>query len=113
MGYLTAFLNSNIFRFSFKDFFPELLGDTRELSKVFFETVTVKEVDDETNNYFESLVEKIYINKLNGVDSSLLEIEIENQLIEIYDLTDYEQFLIKDSEGKTFSINSFSDSVNS
>ena len=35
--FLTAFLNSSLFKFCFRDNFPELLGGTRELRKIFFE----------------------------------------------------------------------------
>lgn len=35
LKYLTAFFNSKLFKFCFKDNFPELLGNTFELSKVF------------------------------------------------------------------------------
>ena len=60
LGYLTAFFNSKIFRFTFKEFFPELLGDTRELSKTFFEKVTVKVIDESKNQFFERFVDEIY-----------------------------------------------------
>lgn len=35
IGTLIAFCNSKIFKFAYSDNFPELLGGTRELSKVF------------------------------------------------------------------------------
>ena len=39
LGYLTAFLNSSLFKFCFIDSFPEL-------SKVFFDRIPVKPVDE-------------------------------------------------------------------
>ena len=36
LGYLTAFLNSSLFKFCFANRFPELQGKTRELSKIFY-----------------------------------------------------------------------------
>lgn len=37
VSYLAAFLNSSLFKFCFRDNFPELLGGTRELRKIFFD----------------------------------------------------------------------------
>ena len=39
LAYLTAFLNSSLFKFCFLDNFPELQGGTRELRKIFFDKV--------------------------------------------------------------------------
>jgi len=47
LGYLTAFLNSSLFKYCFTDSFPELQGRTRELSKVFFDNIPVKPVNEE------------------------------------------------------------------
>ena len=47
LGYLTAFLNSSLFKYCFIDSFPELQGRTRELSKVFFDNIPVKPVNEE------------------------------------------------------------------
>ena len=41
LAYLTAFLNSNIFKICYRDNFPELQGGTRELSKIFFEQIKI------------------------------------------------------------------------
>ena len=46
LKYLTCFLNSKIFKYCFADNFPELQGGTRELSKVFFDKVPVKQITD-------------------------------------------------------------------
>ena len=56
IAYLTAFLNSSIFKYCFRNAFPELQGGTRELSKVFFDKIPVLKVDDETNEQFVELV---------------------------------------------------------
>jgi adenine-specific DNA-methyltransferase len=102
---LTAFLNSKTFRFTFKEYFPELLGDTRELSKVFFETVAIKTVDEQTNQIFEVWIETIIELKLQGKSTKHIEREIERKLAEIYSLSETERTLIDSSEstdGKTF-----------
>ena len=94
MGYLTAFLNTKLFRFAFKEYFPELLGDTRELSKVFFETVSIKQVDDNTNNEFCILVDEIQNRKENGIDTIDIETEIESKIASIYGLSDMDKEII-------------------
>lgn len=98
MAYLTAFFNSRIFRFAFKEYFPELLGDTRELSKVFFEKVTVVAVSDATNGEFEILIDKIVEKKKSGIATIELEIEIERKLELIYQLSESDMSLINSRE---------------
>ena len=56
ISYLSAFLNSSLFKYCFRDYFPELLGGTRELRKIFFDTIPVKDVDDSTDEKFRELV---------------------------------------------------------
>jgi hypothetical protein len=97
LSYLTAFLNSKLFRFAFREYFPELLGDTRELSKIFFENVTVKPIDNSQNHYFSNLINEIVDLKINGKDYSYLENEIEESLSEIYILSTDERNLINSS----------------
>jgi len=94
LGYLTAFLNSKLFRFAFREYFPELLGDTRELSKIFFENVTVMPIDDLQNNLFSNLVEALVNKKLTGENTAAIEDEIERYLAKIYLLSDEEKNLI-------------------
>ena len=55
-SYLTAFLNSSLFKFCFFDNFPVLFGGSRELSKIFFDKIPVLEVDDATDEEFRTLV---------------------------------------------------------
>jgi adenine-specific DNA-methyltransferase len=95
LSYLTAFFNSKLFRFAFKEYFPELLGDTRELSKVFFETVTALTVDEPTNTFFESTIEKIVSLKKDGQNTESLEQEVAITLYKVYGLLDYEIQLIE------------------
>ena len=59
VAYLTAFLNSSLFKFCFRDCFPELLGGTRELSKIFFDKIPVKKVTSEKEAKFSSLVNEL------------------------------------------------------
>ncbi|MFN8277012.1 MAG: hypothetical protein U0T84_05980 [Chitinophagales bacterium] len=94
---MTAFFNSKLFRFAFKEYFPELLGDTRELSKVFFENVTAKVTDVATEKKFEQLVEKIEKLKQSQRETKHLEDEIEDRLAALYSLSDMEVKAIKAS----------------
>lgn len=57
LKYLTCFLNSKLFKYCFSDNFPELQGGTRELSKVFFEKVPVKEITDNKEIPFAKIVD--------------------------------------------------------
>ncbi len=98
LGYLTAFFNSRMFRFAFKEYFPELLGDTRELSKVFFENVTVKPVDSDVSKIFIDLVEQVQHLKKQQQPTSKLEAEIDNRLAVLYDLSDADRRIIKNNQ---------------
>jgi len=94
LGYLTALLNSKLFRFAFKDYFPELLGDTKELSKVFFEKISIIQVSDDLNVKFEELTELMYQTKRKGLSATLLETEMNDKIYEIYSLSDNDKLLI-------------------
>jgi len=98
LGYLTAFFNSRMFRFTFKEYFPELLGDTRELSKVFFENVTVKPVSSDISEIFSGLVEEIQQLKKQRKPTIDIENEIESRLATLYDLSDGDQGIIGSNE---------------
>lgn len=56
ISYLTALFNSSLFKYCFFDNFPVLFGGSRELSKIFFDKIPVKEVSDEVDAEFRELV---------------------------------------------------------
>ena len=56
LHYLTAFFNSSLFKYCFSDNFPALGEDRRELSKIFFDKIPVKEVSDKIDAEFRTLV---------------------------------------------------------
>lgn len=58
-AFLTAFLNSSLFKFCFIDNFPELQGGTRELRKIFFDKIPVLQVTDELNDAFCAAIDDI------------------------------------------------------
>ncbi|MBE7539166.1 MAG: Eco57I restriction-modification methylase domain-containing protein [Fimbriimonadaceae bacterium] len=66
LEFLTAFFNSSIFRCCFKDNFPELLGNTYELSKKYFKDIPVLEVSEGQAQLFAPLVELVQFAKLGG-----------------------------------------------
>ena len=89
IAFLTAFLNSSLFKYCFRDSFPELQGGTREMSKIFFDKISVIKVDDSTDKIFERLIENIQQNYTKGKA-----ISIDQQLFDLYNLTDEERSTI-------------------
>ncbi|WP_256003662.1 type IIG restriction enzyme/methyltransferase [Pedobacter deserti] len=94
-GYLTAFLNSKLFKFAFKDYFPELLGDTREIRKIFFETITIK--PPIKTEIFDQKVISIEQQKAQNLSTIVEENEINKLIFEHYDLTSSEISIIEES----------------
>ncbi|MDM1367171.1 DUF7149 domain-containing protein [Myroides marinus] len=89
--YLTAFLNSSLFKYCFRDNFPELQGGTRELSKVFFEQVSVKQIETKENEIFKKYIMKIQELKSNNTNTKELEIELDNLIFDLYGLSQCEK----------------------
>ena len=86
LTYLTAFFNSSLFKLCFRDNFPELLGGTRELRKVFFDKIPVLAVDDETNAKFAVLVEDV-----QQAYSEEKAAKIDQLLFDLYNLSEEER----------------------
>lgn len=86
MPYLTAFLNSSIFKFCFRDSFPELQGGTRELSKIFFDKIPVKKITKVENEAFHSAIRKLQSNYTRNQAE-----QIDSMLFDLYNLTDLER----------------------
>jgi len=71
LKYLTCFFNSKLFKYSFSDNFPELQGGTRELRKVFFDKIPVKQIIDEQEKPFAKMVDYlIALKKENSQEST-------------------------------------------
>ena len=86
VAFLTAFLNSSIFKFCFLDNFPELQGGTRELRKIFFDKIPVLQVSKEINDAF--------IPKINDIQKDYTiekAMEIDSMLFDLYNLTEEER----------------------
>ena len=56
ISFLTAFFNSSLFKFCFRDNFGALFGGARGMSKIFFDKIPVLEIDDNTDNVFHAMI---------------------------------------------------------
>ena len=99
LEYLTAFFNSKLFKFCFEENFPELQGNTRELNKVIFEQIPIKQISEQEQVPFIEIVNKILsIKKENPTaDTSVLEKEIDQMVYKLYDLTAAEVAIVEGS----------------
>jgi len=61
--YLTAILNSSLFRYCFRDNFPEYSGNASRVKKVFLEKIPLKKPDTQQANLFERLVVMVQATK--------------------------------------------------
>ena len=78
MAYLTAFFNSSLFKYCFRDSFPELQGSTRELSKIFFDKIPIKQVSLEQNEIFRHIIASVQsdytIEQMRSIDTMLFDL---------------------------------------
>ncbi len=86
VSYLLSILNSWVFDFAFKDYFPELLGGTRELSKIFFVNLPIPKISTENQKPFEIMVDFIIFAKENGFESEskIFESVIDGMVYDLY-----------------------------
>lgn len=89
IAFLTAFLNSSLFKFCFADRFPELQGKTRELSKIFIDEIPVPQISDSENEEYSKLV-----NHIQSSYSQEQAIAIDQMIFDMYGLTPDEQAFI-------------------
>ena len=85
-AFLTAFLNSSLFKYCFIDNFPKLGEQGRELSKIFFDKIPVLQPDEATEKHFRKLVDDIQAEYTK--DKAL---QIDNEIFTLYNLTYEEQ----------------------
>ena len=78
-----------MFKFCFRDSFPELQGGTRELSKIFFDKIPVIQVDFPTNEVFEKQLLDIQEEYTKSKA-----IEIDTMIFDLYNLSKEERQLI-------------------
>ncbi len=89
--FLTAFFNSSLFKYCFRDNFPELQGGTRELSKIFLDKIPVLQVSENINLDYKKLVLKVQELKNKQLPTREIEIEIDKKIFELYSLTEEEK----------------------
>jgi len=94
VAFLTAFFNSSLFKYCFRDSFPELQGGTRELSKIFFDKIPIIRIDNEINTLFKTKIIEIQTLKQQNIETKQLEIEVDNLIFNLYQLTSEEKALI-------------------
>lgn len=102
LAFLTAFLNSSLFKFCFADKFPELQGKTRELSKIFMDEIPVMEVSDDEEARFLLIVESTQKNisreKLLDIDKAIFDLyqlsEEEREYIGFIDFGDMQSLAL-------------------
>lgn len=97
--YLVSFFNSWLFKFCFRENFPELIGGTRELRKVFFEKIPVKPITEEAEQPYKAIVQQIMaIKKADpSGDISTLDAELNKMIYEYYGITREEQVVIEET----------------
>ena len=89
VAFLTAFFNSSLFKFCFRDSFPELQGGTRELSKIFFDKIPVIKVNPYTN--------ALFLDQLLDIQNEYTKskaIAIDTMIFDLYDLSNEERELV-------------------
>ena len=86
ISYLTAFLNSSLFKFCFKETFTVLFGGARRMLKFHFEKLPILEVDDATDTEFHELVLDIQNEYSNEKAKA-----IDQRIFDLYGLTQEER----------------------
>jgi type II restriction/modification system DNA methylase subunit YeeA len=90
LKYLLAFLNSKLFKVCFKDLFPELLGGTRELRKIFFDKIPILIPTKEQDIIFTKLVNIVIDLKQKKQDTTDIENQIDLLFYNLFQLTEVE-----------------------
>ena len=99
LEYLSAILNSKIFRFCFANNFPELQGNSKKMLKVIFEQIPIKKIIEEEQQPFIEKVNQILSLKKDNpeADTTALEAEIDTLVYKLYNLTDEEISIVENS----------------
>ncbi len=71
------------------------MGETRELRKVFFDIIPVKEVNNEINRQFENLVESYIENAKDPELRDKIENEIDEAIYNFYSINNEEKIAIE------------------
>jgi hypothetical protein len=105
-AYLAAYLNSALFKYCFSNNFPELMGNTYEVRKIFVDILPVKKPSPTAAALFEKLVPLVQAAKKAelSVESSFLETLIDACVMECYfrEHMAERDLLFQDSVAQTF-----------
>lgn len=82
LPYLTALLNSSVFKCCFKDNFPELLGNTYELSKIFFKKIPVKKPTEAHAVLFNKMVSLVQLAKAQIESQTVMQAGLIEEIID-------------------------------
>ena len=94
IAFLTAFLNSSLFKYCFIDNFPELQGGTREVRKIFLDKIPVKKIDSKSELKFQEMISNLQNLKKENKETRHLEEELDKLVFDIYNLSMGERELI-------------------
>ena len=86
LSFITAFLNSSLFKFCFLNNFPALGSEGRELRKIFFDKIPVLEVSDSIEQSFAEMV-----NDIQKSYSKQKAIRIDQAIFALYGLNEDER----------------------
>lgn len=89
ISYLTAFLNSSLFKFCYKEHFAVLFGGARRMLKMYVEKLRVHEVTDEQDLIFRQLIMDI---QKDYSDEKAK--EIDKHIFDLYGLTQEERDVV-------------------
>lgn len=89
ISYLTAFFNSSLFKFCFKESFAVLFGGARRMLKIFFDKIPVLEVSDSIDEEFRELVLDIQKNYTDEKAKA-----IDQRIFDLYGLTQEERNIV-------------------
>ncbi len=100
LKYLSAFMNSKLYKFCFENNFSVIQGGTRVQSKIYIEQIPVKQINELQEKEFENKLDKILSLKKSNpkADTSAIEKEIDALVYELYELTEEEIAIV---EGKS------------
>jgi hypothetical protein len=96
--YLVIFFNSSLFKYCFRDNFPELQGGTRELRKIFFDTIRVKQIPDLENEKFARKLQLLLDLKTQNKTTQNIENELDNMIFDLYEVSEKEREQILNSD---------------
>ena len=103
LKYLTGYFNSKVAAKWIRENCPELQGGTRELSKIFFENISIPPITEANQHLatqIEELVDKILVAKRTNPNENVsdLENEIDQIVYLLYDLTPDEIAIVEGKE---------------